>query len=128
GGFPGIINPFRGGISENTLSSTSGNPRLQPEESDYVGSGVVYQPAFLDGLTASVDYWDMDITDAIGTTSTQQIIDFCYEGRGVFCDALTFGPDQEILLISSSPFNLDSMKARGFDLEARYQFEPDAFG
>ena len=126
GGFPGIVNPFRDGISENTVSSTSGNPNLEPEKSDYIGFGAVLQPSFLSGFTASIDYWDVDITDAIGTTSVQQIIDFCYEGRQEFCDALTFGPNMEIELISVTPFNLDSMVAKGIDIEARYIFRPDA--
>ncbi len=125
GGVPGIINPFRNGISENTLSSTTGNPALEPEESDYTGFGVIVQPSFLPGFSASVDYWDIDITGAIGTTSVQQTIDFCYEGKGAaFCDALDFGPNQEILLIRSTPFNLDSMMAKGLDIEARYSFAP----
>lgn len=128
GGFPGVVNPFRGGISENTVSSTSGNPALTPEKSDYIGVGFVFQPTFLEGFTASVDYWDIDITDAIGGASSQEIINFCFEGRSAFCDALTFGPNQEIELISITPFNLDSMKARGIDLEARYLFAPNFLG
>jgi outer membrane receptor protein involved in Fe transport len=129
GGFPGIVNPFRGGATELTVSSTVGNPDLRPEESEYLGFGVVVQPSFLPGFTASVDYWDVDISDAIGNASTQQIIDFCFEGRTEFCDALTFGPDNTIELIRSQPFNLTSLSAKGIDIEGQYRFAAeDVFG
>jgi len=127
GGFPGITNPFRGGISENTLSSTSGNPDLKPEESDYLGLGFVFQPSRFHGFSASIDYWDIDIQGAIETIGTQDIIDFCYDGKQEFCSSLDFGPNQEIELIRSVPFNLDQLQAKGIDVEVRYNFSPGDF-
>lgn len=125
GGFPGIVNPFRGNATELTVSSTVGNPALVPEESEYLGFGVVVSPRFLPSLTASVDYWDVDITDAIGNAGAQQIIDFCYQGRTEFCDAITFGPTQTIDMIRVQPFNLAALTARGLDFEAEYTIFPE---
>ncbi len=127
GGFPGIVNPFRNGETEITVGSTEGNPNLRPEKSDYVGFGVVLQPQFLPGFSTSVDYWDVDISDAIGNASSQEIIDFCFQGNQDFCEAITFGPTQTIDFLRTQPFNLTTLGARGIDIEASYQFPVDVF-
>ena len=46
------------------------------------------QPQFLPGLSASVDYYNINISDAIGTVATQQTIDNCFSGNQVFCSGL----------------------------------------
>ena len=48
-------------------AQTVGNPLLKAEISDSWGVGLVTQPSFLPGFGAAVDYWDIDITDAITT-------------------------------------------------------------
>ena len=126
GGFPGYINPFRNGVSEIGVSSTTGNPTLVPEKSDYTGVGVVLQPSFVPGFNASVDYWNLDISGAIGTLTTQQIIDQCFSGNAQICQALTFGAGNVITLINLRPFNLVKQVARGMDFEASYRIPVDA--
>lgn len=126
GGFPGVINPFRGGESELTVSSTVGNPNLVPEESDYTGVGIVLQPRFAPGFSAAVDYWNLDIDKAIGTISAQQTIDQCFAGNQDICEALTFGPGNVIDLIRLQPFNLVNQVARGIDYEATWRLPMDA--
>jgi iron complex outermembrane receptor protein len=121
GGFPGVINPFRGGESELTVTSTVGNPALVPEESDYTGFGIVLQPRFMPGFSASADYWNLDIAKAIGTITAQQTLDGCFSGNQAICGAITFGPGNIIDLIKLQPFNLISQTARGVDYEATYR-------
>ncbi|HWM68316.1 MAG TPA: TonB-dependent receptor [Steroidobacteraceae bacterium] len=121
GGFPGVINPFRGGESELTVSSTVGNANLVPEESDYTGVGIVLQPRFVSGFSASVDYWNLNIDKAIGTITAQQTIDECFAGNQQVCNAITLGPGNTIDLIRLQPFNLVSQIARGIDYEASYR-------
>jgi outer membrane receptor protein involved in Fe transport len=121
GGFPGITNPFLGNITENNIpASTRGNPNLQPEKSDGTGLGVVLQPQFIRGLTVSVDYWNMDISGAIGTLQSQQIIDNCYAGNTVLCSAINFRPDKYILSITNEPFNLVQRLVSGIDFDGTY--------
>ena len=125
GGFPGYLNPFKpvNGTpsSEIGRSSTTGNATLVPEVSDMTGLGVVLNPQFFPGFNASVDYWNMDIGKAIGTLTTQQIIDQCYAGNAQTCAALTFAPDKTITLITLRPFNLVNQIARGIDFEVSYR-------
>ena len=126
GGFPGVINPFRNGASEITVSSTRGNPNLVPEVSDMTGVGVVLNPQFFPGFNASVDYWNLDIDKSIGTLTVQQIIDNCYSGNQQLCQAITFGAGNLITLINLQPFNLVKQIARGIDFEASYRTPLDA--
>lgn len=104
-----------------------GNPNLDPEVADTLGLGVVFQPTFLPGLQASVDYYNIDIEDAIGSITPQDTVDLCFQGLQQFCDAITRGVNgsgQPIFTqILRQPFNLTSQTARGLDFEASYRTE-----
>ncbi len=52
-----------------------GNPTLDPETADTFTVGFVAQP--FDGFQLSVDYFDIAITDRIGTIGAQTILNFC---------------------------------------------------
>jgi len=90
---------------------------------------VVLQPRFIEGFTASVDYYDVKITDAIGNVAAQNIVDNCFAGMQEFCSAITRGIGaggvSQITQIRLSPFNLVELKARGIDYEMSYAFGID---
>ena len=134
-GFPGYQNPFRrdpvtgGPVTEVGFSQTGGNPNLTPEKSDMTGVGVVLQPAFIPGFSASVDYWNLDVADALGSLTVQQIIDQCFATNDArFCSAIDFGANRAtdpIQLIRIQPFNLATQIYRGIDIEAGYNMPLD---
>lgn len=102
-----------------------GNPALKPEKADSWSAGVVFQPTFLPGFGASIDYWDTDMTDAIGTALTEQpIVDRCFAGQKDFCSLIDYasGPGSRILTVRSSPVNNANARYRGVDIEASYRF------
>ena len=71
-----------------------GNPNLEPETSESFTAGIVFTPSFLENLVISLDYFDIEITDAIGTAPTSEVISACYASVG-FSDplcALIVGP------------------------------------
>jgi len=61
-----------------------GNPNLKPEVADTKTFGVVFTPTFIDGLTATVDYYDIKVTGAVGVAggSPQGVLDSCYKPLG----------------------------------------------
>jgi outer membrane receptor protein involved in Fe transport len=130
-GFPGYQNPFRpqangAPTTEIGFSQTRGNPNLVPEKSDMTGVGVVLQPSFVPGFSASVDYWDLNIKGALGSLTVQQIIDQCFVTNSAsFCSAIDFNPDRSIALIRTTPFNLVNQIAKGVDFEAGYNMPLD---
>lgn len=113
------------GNNVQVLATTIGNPDLKPEVGKTWELGAVYQPTFLRGLNLSFDYYDIKLNQAISTLSIQQIVDLCYNGNAAFCSSVkltgTLGTADAPFVIQK-PFNLASLHARGFDVEAGYQF------
>jgi outer membrane receptor protein involved in Fe transport len=122
------------GLAVATEDITTGNPDLKPEEADSLGIGVVFQPTFVPGLSASVDYWEIDLKDAINTVGRQQVVDLCSEGNLAFCELIndgqplrpTAGGDRNTIRIQ--PFNLAQQLVRGVDIEAGYNLPLTSLG
>jgi iron complex outermembrane receptor protein len=71
-----------------------GNPDLEPETSESLTFGVVLTPRFLENFSVAIDFFDIEITDAVGSAPTSEVISACYASVG-FSDplcALIVGP------------------------------------
>jgi iron complex outermembrane recepter protein len=124
-----VIDPFNNNANIAYQGLAVGNLELDPEKADTTGFGVVYQPSWAPGFSASVDYYDIDIKDAIGTISAQEIVDRCFAGNQTFCAAITRDPVAGVITqIRTSPFNLITQVARGFDIEASYRLPAPLWG
>lgn len=104
-----------------------GNPDLTEEESTSFTAGVVYQPDFVDGLSITVDWWKIEIDDAIATVTAQDILDKCVDSEGginnQFCALITRDEGNRISLVESTSQNVASQEAEGIDFEIGYDFE-----
>lgn len=108
---------------------TTGNPNLRPEKANSWNIGAVISPRFLPGFTASVDYFRIDLEDAIDSISAQEIVNRCAEGIAEYCDAITEDPARTqagpprvpYLLIRSQPFNFARRLVRGIDFDVAYR-------
>lgn len=128
GGTGQIFDDFRGRESVLYKIVQSGNLGLQPERAKNTGFGVVLQPRFVPGFSMSVDYWRIDISQAIGSIQSQQIFDLCYEGNSSFCNYITPNPATlsavpSMYAVINSPVNLASQDASGIDFEGHYGFD-----
>ncbi|GGI88375.1 TonB-dependent receptor [Polymorphobacter multimanifer] len=105
----------------------TGNPNLRPERANSWNAGVVLSPRFLPGFNLSVDYFRIELDQAISTFSAQTIADLCFlQNQQGFCDAITTDavrstPGQPYLLIRSQPFNAASQLVRGVDIDGSYR-------
>jgi outer membrane receptor protein involved in Fe transport len=72
----------------SALGLQGGNRNLTPETATTLTLGISYSPAFVEGLSASVDYYSIKIKQAIGTIATQVILDGC--GNGTLATGTTF--------------------------------------
>lgn len=127
GGTATVFDSFRGRAPVPYRVVQQGNLNLKPEKADTTGVGIVFQPRFLPGFSASADFWDIKIKGAIGGIGSQQAFDLCFNGISALCDlvspnpsTLTAVPDSYNII--NQPINLASQKARGIDFEAGYQF------
>lgn len=116
-----IDDPFTGQTTQ-FISQTRGNPNIQPEIGDTNGIGVIYQPSWLPEFSVSVDYYNIEVTGAILTVGTQEILQRCYEGNTALCDSVIRGSDGLIDMVLVQPQNLLLQEAAGWDIEASYRY------
>lgn len=119
-----VDNPFTPELGDRLTfrETTTGNLNLRPEKADSFSAGVVLQPRFLPGFSASADFFEIKLKDAIGQFFAQAIINRCFEGNQDFCAA--FGPDpsgERDIVVRASPFNFSRQTVRGIDFEASYR-------
>mgnify|MGYP003642973740 CR=1 FL=1 len=116
-----VVDPERNNETVVILRPLIGNTALKPEKSDTLGVGVVYQPSWARELALSVDYYDIEIKDAIAVINQQPIVDRCFAGDLTLCGAIERDQTGSISSVTVKPLNLLKERARGFDLEASYQ-------
>ncbi|MCC6913411.1 MAG: TonB-dependent receptor [Rhodospirillaceae bacterium] len=116
-----VIDPATN-VSSTVVTRVEGNPALLPEKANTTGLGVVYQPGWLPGFGASVDYYNIDIAGAIVSLSAQQYVDRCYTGVTQLCSFIQRDAAGVINFVRVLPANVLSQGARGIDFEVSYRF------
>lgn len=126
----GIPPNFTDPLTARFVGATSGNPDLSEEEADTLTFGFVYTPGFADGLSVSVDYWDIQIDDAIDAPSGQSIVDSCYDSMqfpdNQFCELIRRNSNPNspqfngLEFIRQQQLNIGSLEASGVDFDIRY--------
>ncbi|MGY8896934.1 MAG: TonB-dependent receptor plug domain-containing protein [Paraglaciecola sp.] len=108
---------------------TGGNADLSEEKSDSVTIGTVITPDFVNNLTFSIDYWDIEITDAIGSFEVTDIIKKCVDSATIdngFCPLITRDAQLSIERVDVAKINVGSLNARGVDFEGFYKTDLSA--
>ncbi len=95
---------------------SGGNPNLDAEESENFTVGFVWNP--LADLTIGVDYYDIELTQEIGTVPLQDILDaeFLSGGAGS-SNLVTRNPNGTVSFISANNQNLEGRRTDGLDLD-----------
>ena len=116
---------------ENPLTArfngvSGGNPNLDVETADTDTIGVVITPSFIEGLTISVDYWDVAIEDAISAVGAGDILKGCYDSASYpslgFCNSFTRRSDGGLNFLETGQINFANLEADGYDVSALYEF------
>lgn len=112
---------FPGAGPTSITIRTGGNPNLAPEEADTRTFGFVYSPHWLSGFSASVDYWDIDISGAIGALGVQRVVDDCAAGSAAMCALVTRDPvTNRVIQVLNISQNINAAAGRGIDVELSY--------
>ncbi len=118
------------GDSSTQLNSTvGGNPNLQPEKANIGTVGVVFEPTLpiLRGFTATVDYYNIKVTQNLGAITTPIILQGCYlGGNDAYCNLVQRDPNTGFIRnVFDLTNNIGSIQTSGFDFAARYSIPTD---
>jgi iron complex outermembrane receptor protein len=105
-----------------------GNTALKPESSESYSAGLVFSPHWVPGLTFSVDYYNVRISNAIlaggiaGNASPDLVLNGCYGAaqNQAFCSLITRSATGNITSLNSLNTNFGTEKVRGMDYELSY--------
>jgi iron complex outermembrane recepter protein len=107
-----------------TASFSGGNPNVMPEKADTTTIGVVFQPAFLEGFSTSLDWYRIDIEDAIAQLQAQNVVSGCVAGDLTLCQYVIRAggvANGTIERVETLFINLQNQLISGIDLEMAYR-------
>ena len=97
--------------------TTSANPKLKPERSKQLSLGFVVQPT--DSVSATVDFWKIDLTDRISVLSGQALI----QNYSAYSQYVVRNTDGSINFVQAPYLNLAGDQTSGVDLSANAKFK-----
>ncbi len=103
--------------------NTTGNPKLRPEKADTWSLGGVWSPDFIPGFQASIDWYSINVKDAIFSTGAVQVVENCFKGVTIFCKQLVRNSAGVLTQVDLFPENIAFAKTSGIDYEASYTFD-----
>lgn len=118
---PTVIDPFRNNQSVLVTRYTGGNPNLRPEIAHTLSFGGSYAPHYVPGLNFSVDYYEIDIKDVIGTISAQDAINRCFAGYQPACATIVRDSTGTITTLFGTQVNLAQYRTAGIDFDLAYR-------
>jgi outer membrane receptor protein involved in Fe transport len=130
----GVTEAQFGNIVDNPAgqfnSIIGGNPNLDEEIADTITIGAVFTPSFVPGLTLSVDYFDIEVEDFIGTIPPVLALNECLEnGTDFFCSLIQRDAGGGLFVngdtsnITATNLNTGSLATSGIDITAQYGLE-----
>ncbi|WP_058755167.1 TonB-dependent receptor plug domain-containing protein [Sphingomonas endophytica] len=107
-----------------------GNPDIKPETGYTTTAGAVFTPTFVPGLTATVDWYELDLRGAVGVIQPVAAITSCYitnpTAGNPLCGLVTRNPGTGTFrdaFVNNQ--NLGRLLQRGFDIGASYTLRGD---
>lgn len=98
-----------------------GNRNLNEETGKTITLGAVLTPGFVPGLSLTVDYYDIQLDDAIGTLGRPFSVQQCLlTNDPVFCSNVFRGPDGRITRVDGQLINVAKTDTRGVDVGLRF--------
>jgi len=125
----GSIAPAAG---QQSGAMVGGNPNLDPETSNTKSFGVQFTPRFVQGLSISIDYFDIDVKKLITTVPASIELNQCLNA-GIACDLIKRNAATGSLVTSgyviTTSVNAGYLKTKGLDVAVSYSHGlPDLFG
>ncbi|MXP26291.1 TonB-dependent receptor [Altererythrobacter indicus] len=121
---PNFFDPFNN-VNVLVIANQIGNTELTPEIARNTTFGVALANApWLPGLSLSVDYYKIKLTDMISSLGAADIVNLCYVGvLPDACSAFNLNNQNGPNYVNVQAFNLASIKTEGVDIEASYRWQ-----
>lgn len=146
----GVTIPWENTPASGVQYVDSGNRNLKAEKGTSLTVGAVFTPAIIPGLSFTVDYYNIKVTDSIASLSGQEIVNRCYDDpvsiNNPFCAAVNRRSSTDPLLnytfagqsgrtfagiptvnmpvlgpaFAAQPFNYAKLKTSGIDFDLSY--------
>ena len=103
----------------------AGNPHLQPETAKTYTAGLVFTPTFLRNFTATFDYYNIKIDNAVGSIDIPTLLNQCLlTGSPTYCDFVFRDPNTgKLTRIDQVSINTATMETAGVDTALNYRME-----
>lgn len=114
---------------QGTGGFSGGNPDLDAETADTWTIGFVFTPKFadwLEGMTLSVDYFNIKIEDTIADTGRQRTLTNCYAFAAAgnpFCEGVVRDVNGAVDEVNTTVTNNTTLETSGIDALLAYRFE-----
>jgi hypothetical protein len=129
GGGGRVNDPVFNNASVEITTASGGNEFLSPEKADTTTAGFVFEPNKVPGLQFSVDWYEIDLKDAVGQLGAQIIVNECSQGVTARCSLITRDSVTNAIGTVRNVFlNIDRASVRGIDYELLFNTEPNFAG
>lgn len=111
-----------------------GNPQLRPETSETKSIGFVWRPHWDNDFDFSVDYFDIDVEDAVGIVDPEFALEQCLStGASEYCALVKRNDNGSIWqgsegYIAATNVNIGYLRRTGIDINSNYQIRLDDMG
>ena len=120
GNSPAQVNTFYSGAA--TVGAT-----LKPEQGKSINLGLVYDPSWFPGLSTSVDFWHIYLSDTLTAIQGDTVVSSCFNNSASpYCsfihreDNSSRQPGQ-VFLINTPVVNIGNLSTTGIDYTLRYK-------
>lgn len=117
---------FTSSVGSSRRGIQGSNSNLDPETGETWTLGVVLTPTFIPDFSLTVDYWDIELTNAITLLPGQKIVDRCVDSPSgidnAYCQNVT-RTNGEVSFIRSIAQNITASTSAGYDIAASYKHE-----
>ena len=115
-----------------TEGTFGGNRALSEETATTWTAGIVLRPEFAPGLSLALDWYDIDIEDAINTPEAEEVAQLCVDNPTLdnpYCAGINRDPDTGFIIgFTVRPANVASFKTAGLDVTLDWTLQTDASG
>lgn len=130
----GVDNPgnFVNELSGSVPGTLRGNSELREEDAHSTTLGIVLTPRFAPGLSVSLDWYDIELDNAVFAAFPDEASRLCVDTptlENQFCPLVTREAGTgRFVDFQQQPVNVARLVTRGYDLNLRYQMNPRDLG